>query len=142
TSAARRRNHAMSAAPRRQRGIALLIALLTVALAAVLIAGLLDRGELTLARTRNVLRAEQADAYAQALEAYAAAILMKDDADDPGEDSNSDIWAAPLPPQQVPGGMIFASMRDLNGCFNLNNLAADVDTGSNWMRMFGRMLTA
>jgi len=126
--------------PHRQRGIALLIALLTVALAAVLIAGLLDRGELTMARTRNALRSEQADAYAQALEAYAAQILLKDLDDDPGEDSNTDIWAAPLPPQQVPGGMIFASMRDLNGCFNLNNLAQDGD--GNWKKMFGRLLIA
>lgn len=129
----------MNRFPYRQRGIALLIALLTVALAAVLIAGLLDRGELTLARTRNALRSEQADAYAQALEAYAAQILLKD-LDDGDEDSNTDIWAAPLPPQQVPGGTIFASMRDLNGCFNLNNLAQDGD--GNWKKMFGRLLNA
>ena len=107
---------------RRQRGIALLIALLTVALAAVMIAGLLDRGELALARTRNALRGEQAEAYAQGLEAYAARVLLKDF--DQGEgDSNTDLWAMPLPPQVVPGGTIRASMRDLNGCFNLNNLA-------------------
>ena len=81
----------------RQRGIALLIALLTVALAAVLIAGLLDRGELALARTRNALRGEQAEAYAQGLEAYAARVLIKD-APDAG-DSNTDPWAMPLPPQ-------------------------------------------
>lgn len=129
----------MNRFPHRQRGIALLIALLTVALAAVLIAGLLDRGELTLARTRNALRGEQADAYAQALEAYAAAILLKDLDDDPGEDSNTDIWAAPLPPQQVPGGTIFASMRDLNGCFNLNNLGQGDAT---WNSMFVRLLNA
>ena len=129
----------MNRFPHRQRGIALLIALLTVALAAVLIAGLLDRGELTLARTRNVLRGEQAEAYAQALEASAAAILLKD-LDDGDEDFNTDIWAAPLPPQQVPGGTIFASMRDLNGCFNLNNLAQD--DGGNWKKMFVRLLNA
>jgi general secretion pathway protein K len=130
----------MNGAPHRQRGIALLIALLTVALAAVLIASLLDRGELALARTRNVLRSEQADAYAQVLEAYAAQVLLKD-LDDPDEDSNTDIWAAPLPPQQVPGGMILASMRDLNGCFNLNNLG-DVDHDGIWLKMFVRLLNA
>jgi general secretion pathway protein K len=122
----------------RQRGIALLIALLTVALAAVLIAGLLDRGELALARTRNALRGEQAEAYAQGLEAYAARVLLKDS--DQGEgDSNTDLWAMPLPPQVVPGGMIRASMRDLNGCFNLNNLASQTSAAT-WAKMFKRLL--
>ncbi|HVT33056.1 MAG TPA: type II secretion system minor pseudopilin GspK [Rhodanobacteraceae bacterium] len=128
----------MSDVPIRQRGVALLVALLVVALAAVLIAGLLDRGELALARTRNVLRGEQAEAYAQALEAYAAEVLIKDD-DQGADDTNADIWAAPLPPQPVPGGVILATMRDLNGCFNLNNLAGADPV---WERMFGRLLDA
>ena len=128
----------MTGAPSDQRGVALLVALLVVALAAVLIAGLLDRGELALARTRNALRGEQAEAYSQALEAYAADVLIKD-ADEGGDDANTDIWAAPLPPQPVPGGLILATMRDLNGCFNLNNLAGADTT---WERMFGRLLDA
>jgi general secretion pathway protein K len=128
----------VTGAPSDQRGVALLVALLVVALAAVLIAGLLDRGELALARTRNALRGEQAEAYSQALEAYAADVLIKD-ADEGGDDANTDIWAAPLPPQPVPGGLILATMRDLNGCFNLNNLAGADTT---WERMFGRLLDA
>jgi general secretion pathway protein K len=124
--------------PHRERGIALLIALLTVALAAVLIAGLLDRGELALARTRNAVRGEQAEAYAQVLEAYAAEVLIKDLDDD--DDSHSDLWASPLPPQQVPGGVILASLTDLNGCFNLNNLGPSDD--GTWLTMFGRLLAA
>ncbi|HVV96833.1 MAG TPA: type II secretion system minor pseudopilin GspK [Rhodanobacteraceae bacterium] len=133
----------MSGASTRQRGVALLVALLVVALAAVLIAGLLDRGELALARTRNALRGEQAEAYAQALEAYAAEVLIKD-ADEGGDDTNTDIWAAPLPPQPVPGGVMLATMRDLNGCFNLNNLArVEGGTGIDvWERMFRRLLDA
>ena len=51
--------------PGAQRGVALVIALLAVALALVLIASLLDRGELAYARTRNVVRGEQAAAYAE-----------------------------------------------------------------------------
>jgi general secretion pathway protein K len=129
----------MNAWPRRQRGIALLVALLTVALATILIAGLLDRGELAFARTRNALRGEQADAYAQGLESYAAQVLLKDLGDDPGTDTNSDIWASPLPPQEIPGGVISASARDLNGCFNLNNLAS-ARNASTWLAIFRRLL--
>lgn len=106
----------------RQRGVALIIALLAVALAVVLIAGLLDQGELAHARTRNALRGEQAIAYAEGLEAYAAQVLTRDRDSDPGVDSRSDPWAVPLPPQEVPGGRISARLFDLNGCFNLNNL--------------------
>ncbi len=111
-------------APHRQRGVALLIALLAVALAVILIASLLDRGELALARTRNALRGEQAIAYSEGLEAYAAQVLQRDSEADPGLDTFSDSWAVPLPPQQVPGGRISARMSDLNGCFNLNNLVS------------------
>jgi general secretion pathway protein K len=130
----------MTAGPRRERGIALLVALLTVALAAILIDGLLDRGELALARTRNALRTEQAQAYAQGLESYAAQILMKDLSDDSAVDTNTDIWALPLPPQQVPGGLISGTARDLNGCFNLNNLSRTNTGNQAWYDVFVRLL--
>ena len=128
----------------RQRGVALLVALLVVALATVLIAGLLDRGELGLARTRNQLLESQAQAYAQGLEAYAARILQQDWAlNGGGADSNGSMWAVPFPPTPVPGGTIAATMRDRNGCFNLNNL---VDAGGApnppWLDRFRRLLTA
>ena len=44
---------------RKQRGAALIAAVLVVALATVLIAAMLDRSEAALARTRNLQRAEQ-----------------------------------------------------------------------------------
>jgi general secretion pathway protein K len=66
-------------------------------------------------------------------------VLLKDS--DQGEgDSNTDLWAMPLPPQVVPGGMIRASMRDLNGCFNLNNLASQPPAVAAWQEMFKRLL--
>jgi general secretion pathway protein K len=129
----------------RQRGVALLVALLVVALATVLIAGLLDRGELTAARTRNQLRTAQAQAYAQGLEAYAAKVLRQDQEADSGSiDTADDIWAVPLPPTPVPGGEITATMSDLNGRFNLNNLdpaPANVNADI-WKRKFVLLLLA
>ncbi len=128
----------------RQRGVALLVALLVVALATVLIASLLDRGELGLARTRNQRLDAQAQAYAQGLEAYAARVLQQDWAlNGGGADSNASVWAVPLPTTPVPGGTIAATMRDRNGCFNLNNLA-DAGGAPNppWMEKFRRLLTA
>jgi len=82
--------------PNRQRGVALLVALLVVALAVILVAALLDRGELALARTRNVLRSEQAEAYAQGLEIYAVQVLIETHLQQ-GADTNASPWATPLP---------------------------------------------
>lgn len=128
--------------PRRQRGVALLVALLVVALAVVLVAGLLDRGELALARTRNAMRAQQVRAYVQGMEAYAARVLLEDLGNAAGMDSNADIWAMPLPPQDVPGGLLSAVMRDANGCFNVNNLASGSPDAPVWRRWFARLLMA
>ena len=116
----------------RQRGVALLVALLVVAIAVILVAALLDRGELALARTRNVLRGEQAEAYALGLDAYAAQVLTATHGTSTDPDTNASPWAVPLPAQSVPGGVIAASMRDLNGCFNLNNLAPPIGSPPAW----------
>jgi len=132
---------AVFAAPRRQRGVALLVALLVVALAVILVAALLDRGELALARTRNLSRAEQAEAYAQGLELYAGHVLLATQAQQPGVDTNASAWAMPMPPQEVPGGLIGATMRDLNGCFNLNNLVPGLAHQGEWEGVFKRLLT-
>lgn len=128
---------------RRQRGVALLVALLAVALAVILIASLLDRGELAFARTRNALRGAQALAYADGLEAYAAQVLMKDRADEGALDTHNDIWSLPLPPQDVPGGRISAQLRELNGCFNLNNLVSPVaGEAAQWRQRLRNLLGA
>lgn len=121
-----------------QRGVALLVALLVVALATLLIAALLDAGQLSMAHTRNLLREQQADAYAKGLEAYAAHVLVRDM--EQGQiDTGSDIWAFPLPPTPVAGGSISATMRDMNGCFNLNNLLLG-QLQNLWLARFERLL--
>jgi general secretion pathway protein K len=131
--------------PLRQRGVAVLVALLVVALAAVLMASLIDRGGLAFARTRNAMLDAQAQAYAQGLEAYAARVLLQDWAANNGSavDSSASTWAVPMPPTPVDGGIIAATMRDRNGCFNLNNLVdADGQPVAPWPAKFRRLLTA
>ncbi len=125
----------------RQRGVALIVALLVVALATVLIAALLDRGELANARTRNTLREMQAESYARGLEDYAAHVLNQTQT---SADSSNSVWAVPLPPTPVPGGEISATMTDLNGRFNLNNLAIDSQPQGqgDWQEIFRRLLIA
>ncbi len=106
----------------RQRGVALLAAVLVVALATVLIAALLDRSEATFARTRNTLRAEQGWELMRGVEGWAADALRQDFQNEPGIDSAEDAWAQQLPPIDLPGVRIFARLRQVSGCLNLNDL--------------------
>ncbi len=123
-TAARRPPRSMS----RQRGVALLSAVLVVALAVLLVASLLDTGEASRARTRNALRAEQTWQLLLGLEGWAVAALRRDEAEAAGVDGPGDAWLVPLPPIRIPGGEIRGRLRDASGCFNLNRLhAAGVD---------------
>jgi general secretion pathway protein K len=128
---------------RHQRGVALLVALLAVALGTVLLAMLLDASGVALARTRNVTRAQQADAYATGLEDWAIDLLRRDAANDGNSrDTRGDLWARPLPPTPVPGGTIAGVMRDLNGCFNLNALDRASTLQPIALQRFQRLLRA
>lgn len=112
----------MTLIARRQRGVALLATVLVVALATILIAGLLDRGMIGQARSLQQVRAAQAVAFQQGLEMWAVRILHDDEQRNLGVFSRSDAWAQPMPPLTMPEGMIQGSMRDLDGCLNLNSL--------------------
>jgi general secretion pathway protein K len=109
-----------------QRGVALLATVLVVALATILIAGLLDRGVIGQARALQQTRAAQAVAFQQGLELWATRILRDDAERNLGAWSRVDAWAQPLPPLTLPEGMIEGRMRDLDGCLNLNSI---VDAG-------------
>jgi general secretion pathway protein K len=108
--------------PRRQRGVALIAAVLVVALALVLVAALMDHGEAARARTRNLLRVEQGWQLMLGLEAWAASALRRDLEDTGAVDSRDDLWAQPLPPLDLPEARIEGTLREIGGCFNLNAL--------------------
>ena len=111
----------------RQRGVALLAAVLVVALATILITGLLDRGRIGQARAMQSSRTAQAYAYQQGLELWAARLLRDDIASGSGSDHLAEPWAQPMPPVDIPDGRIFGAMRDLDGCLNLNALWSPAD---------------
>lgn len=117
------------ASPRRQRGIALIVAVLVLALAAVLVVGLLDAAEVSRARTRNSLRAEQT-----------WQLLREDEQGEPGIDSSDEPWAQPLPPIDIPGGRIRGRLRELGGCFNINSLIENGELQQRQHERFGRLL--
>jgi general secretion pathway protein K len=127
---------------KRARGVALIVAVLLVALATLIVASLIDTSDLALARTRNGVREQQAQAYARGLEVWALDWLRRDQNEEPGVDSNSDIWARQLPPLDVPGGRISGRLRERNGCFNLNHLVVNGVEDAIARRRFERLLRA
>lgn len=126
--------------PRRQRGVALLTAVLAVALAVVLVAALLDRGEAARQRTAHLTRGEQSWQLLAGVEGWALRALADEEAQQPGVDAAGDAWSQPLPPVEVPGGRVSGSVRELGGCFNLN--ALDSDHRDAMRQRFERLLRA
>jgi len=104
-----------------QRGSALLIALVAVALATVLAVGLLERAQRGLARTESLISGERAQQYALAMEALVASALEQARAEGLDDTLISGTWT---PPYEVPGGQVQGRLLDRQGRFNLNALAS------------------
>lgn len=115
--------------PHRQRGVALIIALILVALATILATKLSFDGWLERRRTLGVLAAEQSLHFAMGAEALAGDALI--------QSANGTLvtlaqaWAQPSPPYPLtpddrpdaePIGVMLGYLEDMQGRFNLNNL--------------------
>lgn len=104
-----------------QRGTALLIALVVVALASVLGVMLVERSQSTLARAQAMSDRAQVDQLATGMALLAERGLAEALAAEARQGRKVDVsqWT---PPYQVPGGMISGRLIDLGGRFNLNAL--------------------
>lgn len=105
----------------RQRGVALITAVVLVAIATVLAARVGTDAALDLRRTMGITALNQGWQVALGAEAWAAQILNQD-LRDSQTDHLSESWAQPVPPLPIDGGSIEGGMEDLQGRFNLNNL--------------------
>ena len=125
-----------AAARQRQRGVALIIALILVALATILATKLTFDGWLERRRTMGVLAAEQALHFGLGAEALAADVL--------GQTPNTQVtlaqpWAQPTQPipltpendsEGEPIGTLQGVLEDMQGRFNLNSLALTIGNGT------------
>jgi general secretion pathway protein K len=109
-------------ARRRQRGVALITAVLIVALATLLATQIGFDSALEQRRSAAVLTLDQAFQVGLGAEAWAAYYLKKDFEDDPKQDHLAERWATPIPPIPIDGGKIEGQLVDLQGRFNINNL--------------------
>ena len=120
-------------APRgkKQRGVALIIALILVALAAILASKLTFDGFLERRRTIGVLAAEQALHFGMGAEALAADVLAQDFQSSGSMTTLAAPWAQPTQPLPItpeedaegePIGTLQGELEDMQGRFNLNSL--------------------
>lgn len=108
--------------PRRQRGVAVLTAMLVVAIGTIIATNLLWDATLDQRRTAAALAADQGLMYVQGAEAWIGDILRQDLVKSPDSDNLGEDWATQLPPLPIDGGTIQGRVEDLQGRFNLNNL--------------------
>jgi general secretion pathway protein K len=120
----------------RQRGVALIIALVLMALATILAVKIGFGGYVERKRTTSMLAAEQAYQFAMGAEALAADVLSQNTSN---TDDFSQPWAQvpqPIPlrppndPEGEPLGTLEGSLEDMTGRFNINNLRRTLPDGS------------
>jgi general secretion pathway protein K len=107
----------------RQRGIALLTAILLVALGTILATGIAYQNAMTARRGTATFAFDQSLGIAEAAEALAGYALAQDNKDNPNQDFPAENWAKPFGPVEVtPGVALEAKLEDATGRFNLNSL--------------------
>jgi general secretion pathway protein K len=108
-------------AARRQRGTALITAILVVALATAIAASLTWDLFLDQRRAFGRVAVDRGLMYSLGAEAWAKKVL-RDDAQDNQVDHPGEAWATQITPLPIEGGQIQGRIEDLNGRFNINNL--------------------
>ena len=108
-------------ARRRNRGVALITAMLITALASMVAANLAWDNALDVRRTYVLLARDQAINVALGAESWVVSILHQDQQDSQ-TDHLGEIWATELPGLPIDNGEVFGSVEDLQGRFNINNL--------------------
>lgn len=104
----------------RQRGVALLMVLLILALMMVLASAITERTARMYQQTATTLDNLQAKWYALGAETMVAALLQRDALDSPNQTHLAQNWAQQGRRFTVDGGEIYATITDDLACFNLN----------------------
>lgn len=126
--------------PDRQRGVAIITALLVVMLAASIAAFLLSQQSHALTRTARATERAQAMLFAPPTLDYARSLVAKLSKD---QVDLSQPWVQGLRAIPVDGAMASGLLRDEGGLFNLNNLVkADGKASEPDVQAFARLLTA
>ncbi len=108
--------------PHRQRGVALITAVLIVALATILAVSVGFNGFMDQRRAATRYAMDQGFQVAVGAEAWAADTLRRDGIQSNKQDDLTEEWATPIPPIPIEGGEVSGYLEDMQGRFNLNSL--------------------
>ena len=122
---------------RRDRGIALITAMLVMALAAIAAAAVLGSANAAIRRSATLIDGERAWWYATGVESWVRSILARDRRDSQLDGMGED-WARPVDFLPIEQGGLRGGLEDLQGRFNLNNLASSKQQVylQQWQRLF------
>ena len=126
---------------RRQRGIAVITAILIVAVAASAATVMLAQQSAVLDQAMLVAARAQADLYGQAGLDWARGVLAQDAAAS-SADSVDEAWAKPIAGLPVERALVAGSIGDEQGKLNLNNLVANGQKSAADIAAFGRLLAS
>ncbi|MDX1706520.1 type II secretion system minor pseudopilin GspK [Pseudidiomarina sp.] len=118
---------------KQQRGVALIIVMLVVALVSVIAVNMSGRMQTSVVRTANFQEAEQAYWYALSAEEIVKDLLLTEIKDSEGVVHQGQQWYQQSQNAQlypVEGGAIGGIITDLQACFNLNALRVPQDNGN------------
>jgi general secretion pathway protein K len=132
-------SRARATAPREQRGVAVVVAILVVALAASTATHLLWSSSLWLRQVENLVARAQADAVARAAAQWAAAILAEDDRT---VDHFGEPWSRRIPSIPAEGVALAGTIADEQAKLNVNNLVRGGGGSPADVVVFQRLLAA
>jgi len=134
-------SHLRRSGMKAQRGVALVMVLLIVALATTIAAFMAQQQGFWQREMENGRDRAQARRIAEAGIDWARAVLA-DDASLSQSDSGKEMWAMKLPAIPVEGGEVQGTLYDQQGLFNLNNLVRNGTASAIDLQRFQRLLAA
>ena len=107
--------------PARQRGIALLMALLIVVITTAIAVSILHEEKFAIRKSAHIQLNDRAALYAIGLEDWAR-IYLREDREESSTDSLDEYWAGGIPGLPIEGGYLTGYVEDEQARFNLNSL--------------------
>jgi general secretion pathway protein K len=122
----------------RSRGFAVVLAIAVAATVASVSTFLAWNGTLGFRQIENIASAHQSGALVRAASAWAVATLSQDDS---RVDYRGEVWGRSMPPIEIDGIRVDATISDEQGRFNLNNLADANGPRASDVAAFRRLLS-
>lgn len=112
----------MRTAHQRERGVALVTALLVVAIATIMAVQLMGRQLYDIRRTQNLVEREQAQTFIRAAEDWTMELLIDDRREGDAVDHLNEFWAQPITPPPFEGVSLTIRIEDMQSRLNVNSL--------------------